>query len=452
MARISRRQVIQSSAGGFLLTAASAAAMAGRSGSSIGGLIPGFASVADSQTALPTDAVTFRPEIEPLVRLIEETPRERLMETIGQRVQAGLAYKDLLAALFLAGIRNIQPRPAVGFKFHAVLVVNSAHVASLESPSADRWLPIFWALDEFKSSQARDVAEGDWTMSAVEESKIPSPETTVSAFETAMTRWDESAADVSSAAVARYLGAAQTLDLFAQFAARDFRSIGHKAIYLANSWRTLQTIGWEYSEPVLRSLAYAMLNHHGEPNPADNDLAPDRSWKTVQEAAATIRPGWMSGRIDSGAVLDLLRVIRGGTPSEAVALVTKQLNSGISPQSVYDALHVGAGEMLMRQSGIVALHAVTTTNAIRFCSIKPAMILLVVSYFFRMPHFCRSSEMRWSLEARSLTAGSKNCLRLRTQRRQKRPCSRFLVKCESIHLLPLREFSAGLIMETVLRS
>jgi hypothetical protein len=34
----------------------------------------------------------------------------------------------VLAALLLAGVRNIQPRP-VGFKFHAVLVVNSAHLA-----------------------------------------------------------------------------------------------------------------------------------------------------------------------------------------------------------------------------------------------------------------------------------------------------------------------------------
>ena len=47
--------------------------------------------------------------------------------------------------------------PSVGHKFHAVLVVNSAHLASLASPDSDRWLPIFWALDYFKDSQARDV-------------------------------------------------------------------------------------------------------------------------------------------------------------------------------------------------------------------------------------------------------------------------------------------------------
>ena len=80
-------------------------------------------------------------------------------------------WNALLGALLLAGVRNIQPRPSGGFKFHAVLVVNSAHLASMASPDQERWLPIFWALDEFKSSQARDTKEGDWTMQPVEESR-----------------------------------------------------------------------------------------------------------------------------------------------------------------------------------------------------------------------------------------------------------------------------------------
>ena len=77
------------------------------------------------------------------------------LEEVGDRIKRGLSYRELLAALLLAGVRNVQPRPQVGFKFHAVLVVNSAHLASLASPAEDRWLPIFWALDHFKSAQTR---------------------------------------------------------------------------------------------------------------------------------------------------------------------------------------------------------------------------------------------------------------------------------------------------------
>jgi hypothetical protein len=99
---------------------------------------------------LPASQVQFQPEIEPLVRLLEDAPRERVLEVFADRVRGGTSYRQVLAALLLAGVRNIQPRP-VGFKFHAVLVVNSAHLASLNSPDQDRWLPILWALGPFTS-------------------------------------------------------------------------------------------------------------------------------------------------------------------------------------------------------------------------------------------------------------------------------------------------------------
>ncbi len=310
--------------------------------------------------------VRLRPEIEPLVKLIEDTPRQRLLEEIGSRIRGGLSYRELLAALLLAGVRNVEPRPAVGFKFHAVLVVNSAHLASLASPDADRWLPILWALDEFKSSQAKDVTEGNWTMSPVDEAGVPSAGQVRDSFHKSMLQWDVAQADVATAGIARYLGAAEALELFAEYAARDFRSIGHKAIFLANAWRTLQTIGWEHAEPVLRSLACAMLNHNGEPNPATSDLAPDRSWKTNQQLALKFRDGWESGTPDTAATRDLLTTLRTGSADEAAMLVVDLVNRQVSPQSIYDAMHLAAGELLMRQSGIVPLHAATTTNALRF--------------------------------------------------------------------------------------
>lgn len=328
--------------------------------------LPAFRPLSADETQISPESVRFHSESEALVRLIEDTPRARLLEEIGTRVRQGLSYREVLAALFLAGIRNVQPRPAVGFKFHAVLVVNSAHLASQSGPDSDRWLPIFWALDEFKASQARDVSEGDWTMSTVREADVPPSGKVRTLFQDAMENWDEGLADVAAAGLARSVGATEVLELFARYAARDFRSIGHKAIYLANAWRTLQTIGWHHAEPVLRSLAYALLNHNGEPNPAMNDLAADRPWKDNLERAAKIRPGWLSGRTDSKATSELLQVLRTGSPDEAAEAVVEMLNAGVSPQSVFDAIHVGAGELLTRQPGIVALHSVTSTNAIRF--------------------------------------------------------------------------------------
>ena len=85
------------------------------------GLLAGLPPVSADEAAMPADLVQLDDHIEPLVQLIEETPRERLLEEVAARVRRGRSYREVLAALLLAGVRNVQPRPAVGFKFHCVL-------------------------------------------------------------------------------------------------------------------------------------------------------------------------------------------------------------------------------------------------------------------------------------------------------------------------------------------
>jgi hypothetical protein len=322
--------------------------------------------VSADEATLDPKVVRLQPEIEPLVRLLEETPRERLLEEVGARINKGLSYREVLAALLLAGVRNVQPRPSVGHKFHAVLVVNSAHIASLASPDTDRWLPIFWALDYFKSSQAQDVREGNWTMAPVKESAIPPARKARAAFAAAMDDWDEEAADAAVASLARSAGSNEIYELFFRYGARDFRSIGHKAIYVANSSRTLQCIGWQHAEPVLRSLAYALLNHDGGGNPAKREDPADRSWRRNLERAPRIKEDWTGGKPDAAASADLLSTLRKGYDDNACEQVVELLNRDVAPQSIWDALFDAAGELLLRQPGIVSLHAVTSTNALHF--------------------------------------------------------------------------------------
>src|SRR5882724_11901659 len=148
----------------FLKTAASAGALYGLGDFCFISRLP---LVSAQEAQLDPKIVQFHPDIEPLVRFLEDTPRNKLLEEVAARIRRGLTYREILSALLLAGVRNIQPRP-VGFKFHSVLVVNSAHLASISSPEEDRWLPVFWALDYFKSAQAEDAREHDWTMSSLD--------------------------------------------------------------------------------------------------------------------------------------------------------------------------------------------------------------------------------------------------------------------------------------------
>jgi hypothetical protein len=349
----------------FLKTAAGTGALA-----ALGDL--GFLSqlqpVSAAEANLKPDMVRLHPEIEPLVRLLENTPRERVLEEVAGRLKRGLTYREVLAALLLAGVRNIQPRP-VGFKFHAVLVVNSAHLASLSSPDSDRWLPIFWAIDNFKKSQADDVKQGDWSLGPVDESKVPPGHKARQAFIEAMENWDIDAADVAIVSLVRSSSAHEIFELLSRYCIRDFREIGHKTIYLANSFRTLEAIGWHHAEPVLRSLVYAVLDpdrDRDKGNPAKLDLPADRPYRRNLENMKELRAHWFDGRLNAGASTELLQTARTSSAKDTSELTVKLLNKGVAPQSIFDALHNAASEFLMQVPGILSLHATTFTNAAHY--------------------------------------------------------------------------------------
>jgi hypothetical protein len=306
-------------------------------------------------------------DVEPLVRLIEDTARNRLLEEIGTRIRNGASYQQILSAVILAGVRGIQPRP-VGFRFHCVLVVNSAHLASLAAQDRDRWLPLFWAIDNFKGAQVADTRGGDrdWRMTALADGRLPAAEATVRNFRSAMDNWEVENADRAVAQLARMSSLNEAYEMFWRYGARDFRDIGHKAIYVANSYRTLVTIGWRHAEPILRSLAYALMDHGTQANPARSDHAEDRPGRDNLRRLTRIRADWQRGRTSREAVTELLATMRTANPGDAADAVVTKLNDRIDPSCIWDGLFLAAGELLMKQPGIVGLHTLTSMNALAF--------------------------------------------------------------------------------------
>lgn len=306
------------------------------------------------------EAVQFRPEIEPVVRWIEETPRDQILNVAVAKLKGGLSYRDLMTGLFLSGIRNIKPRP-VGFKFHAVMVIHSAHLLGQSAAIEERLLPLFWALDTFKSSQFADAQEGDWTLGPVDEAKLPNAWLAKDALIHAMKAWDSEAADVATVAFCRSYGAAEVMEVFWRYAIRDQRNIGHKPIFAAQAWRTLQVIGWQNAEPVLRSLAFALLDREGKPG--TDVVGP---YQENLEFAEEFDEYWIAGNPDHGASDNLMADLRSPSPQETGAYVLDYVQGGVNPAAIWDGIVKSAYEILLRQPGIIALHAVTSIHALHF--------------------------------------------------------------------------------------
>jgi hypothetical protein len=241
------------------------------------------------------------------------------------------------------------------------MVMNSAHLLGQTAAAGDRLLPMLWALDTFKSSQAQDVKEGDWVLGKVDESRVPAPGNARAEYVRAMEKWDADAADAAIAGLCRSSGAAETMEPVWRMAVRDQRNIGHKPIFAAQSWRTLQAIGWQHAEPVLRSLTSGLLDLQGDARPVS--VGP---FEANLENAKKVRDDWQAGRPDASATRALLETMRTASPEAASAEAAALLNQGISADSLWDAVMLAASELMMRSPGIVAIHATTAANSLHY--------------------------------------------------------------------------------------
>lgn len=340
-----------------------------------------------SQAEVTPEIATFSPEMEPLVSLIERTPRDKSAIMLAAQLKAGVSYRELMAALFLAGVRNINPRPP-GFALHSVFVIHAAHLISLQAPSDSRLLPLFYALDIFKSSQERDAnaKTGDYVMRALH-GATPSA-SALPDFTAAMEAWDSERAERAVVAIARYRNAAEAFEQLWRYGARDYRNIGHKAIFVANAERTLRTIGWQHSEPVLRSLVLGLLDFGKEQQIngyAFTDQCYAANLKRVSSSLPRLDAGWAARPADAAVTRSILKEIRTASPDQACAAVAERLVKGVAgPASIWDAAHLAANELRMRVSAgatITGVHAVTSCNGLHHAYLsatEPAARLLVL--------------------------------------------------------------------------
>lgn len=301
-----------------------------------------------------------------LLGLLEDSPRAALPAALAGRIRAGLGYPELLSALTLATVRNVQPYPEVGYKYHAVMVLRSMHECAEHQRPADRWLPVIWATDYFKDTQAQERRTSGWRMPQRAASTNVDPAVARRRLIEALDHWDRDTAD---AAITDYLALAPPAEIFPvlfAYGARDLRAIGHKAITVANAHALTPLLHREDAAPLLRSTVAALQNTEEDPNPAQHDLGPDRSYRQSLRELAQIPHTWLQGHDDAGARAELRAVLYGSDPSQTVTSVVGLLSRGLSADAIWQVLFDTAAELVTLQPSIVALHSQTSANALHY--------------------------------------------------------------------------------------
>ena len=336
--------------------------------------------------------------------LVETSSRSLLTDLVA-RIRAGLRPAELLRGLTIAACREVSPYPHVGFRYHAVMMLRSVELAVAGMSGERRWLPLLWTAAYFKRASAQQDRFRPWSLPALDR-----PVSTARALIPALAAWDRDAAD--RAAHDMVIGgqsgvALQTLMLHS---ARDFRAIGHKTIAAANAHRLHEALGADplLDEPLVRSLALAVQNPGGNDDPARHEYVADRDWKANRMIAAALPGDWSQGREDMAAARTLLEEFRTASSEQAVAASVELLERGISADTIWEAVAMFAAELVMRRNNIVAVHANTTADAMRYCYAAcdedGARRLLLLQAVAFMPRFRELTSLRANTGNRRIDA------------------------------------------------
>jgi hypothetical protein len=181
-----------------------------------------------------------------------------------------------------------------------------------------------------------------------------------------MLKSDKAEAERAALALARDHGARDVMRRLLEFAPRNVGdNLGHPAIALANGWRTMEAMGWQHAEVVLRYATSYIAGYKG-----------DRTYAANLERVERTLPGlpidWAGATGEKSATVALYRLLRTGKPAESCDFICAELLSGKARAgAMWDAICLTAAESVFRHKiGGGALgaqvHAVTTANALRY--------------------------------------------------------------------------------------
>ncbi len=338
---------------GFLRSAAAGSGILGL------GSLAGFEHLAadDEGSARRRDwSVRYDDDIEPIVRLIEETPLDKCVEELAVRLRRGLSYRQFMAALFLAGLRNGGD---FGY-YHCIYMIHSAHQLSLDAPIDERIMAMFGGLSVFKRwQQKRYEGTGHFGWRTIPTS-LPPAHAALSQFRAAITSGDLDAAEAAMIVLSRESGRHQLLDIIAPYILGEGV---HGWICASNTFRILPVIGWRHAEPALRMMA---RSYSGEGHWSVDWLAP-----RLDAALGTFGPlphGWADSRGEKAATLEFVAALRESDPDSAFQLAYQHLAAGtLRAGSIWDAIHLAAGEKYWLENGDNnELHQNTGMNALHY--------------------------------------------------------------------------------------
>ncbi|MSU58460.1 MAG: hypothetical protein EXS35_09820 [Pedosphaera sp.] len=301
------------------------------------GLAPAFAADA-------SDTLDFGP-LESLVRLMQETPANKLLPALADKLTSGTKLDRLVAAAALANARTFGGEDYVGF--HTMMALAPALHMARELPEALQPLPVFKVLYRNTNRIQERGGRKEEVLHAVKPGKLPAGSDGGELLREAVHRKDVGAAE-------------QTLVSLAQFSPEDalnqlLHSVQehtevHRVVLPYRAWDLLDLIGKEQAHTLLRQSVRYCVKAESWQRTATWDEPRTLLPKLLEQHKLLDRvPGTRAA--DDKWVDELSQNIFKATPEKAAEAAAAALADGFAPAAIGEAISLAANQLILRDMG-----------------------------------------------------------------------------------------------------
>jgi hypothetical protein len=293
------------------------------------------------------ERLTFGP-MEPLVSLMQETPADRLLPAVVERIKAGTDLRQLVAAAALANARRFGGQDYEGY--HAIMALAPSYQMSRELPEAQRALPVLKVLYRNTNHIQQMGGRTHEALHPVEPAVVPAGRPGAEALRAATRQRDMEASERTFAALAR--GPLEEVYNDLQYVVQDYIDV-HRVVLAWRAWVLLDFTGKEHAHTLLRQSVRFCVDEEGNLH----------RWKDHDEEVlrsilpALLERSGLAGRSPGARepgdawIERMCQTIYAATREQAAGAVVEALADGISLEAIGEAISLAANQLVLHDPG-----------------------------------------------------------------------------------------------------
>ncbi len=286
-------------------------------------------------------------QLEPLVSLMQETPPEKLLPLLVNKLNAGTNLKTLVTSAALANARAFGGQDYTGY--HTFMALVPAYKMAGELPSEHQALPVLKVLYRNSSRIQEQQAGVRDTLEHVNAHESIDASSGGELLRDAVRAVDLNGAEARFATIA--MGPAVEAFNQLQLAVQDEVNV-HRVVLAWRAWAMLELTGEQYAHTLLRqSVRFCVDSErdkrdNNHPTPAVRAVLP----RLLDEHHLMSKPLGNRQAEDSW-VEQLAQTIFSGTRDQAAAAVAAALAEGMDPEAVGEAISMAANLLVLHDPG-----------------------------------------------------------------------------------------------------